>query len=395
MSRKPTVITALSLLAALAGCRKESPVGLRLTNAYPEYHSASSFVKVSATDSWTLSLEYPAGGPGWASVNPASGTGSVNNVSLTLAKNPSAEPRELTLVLSSAGGGNQVRATVLQAGKTPSAVAGRYANAYDVAPMGWLELPAMRAGDGRNALAHNMAGGAYKRTDGTRNWTAYWDYGEHLSLWVAYPLNNSLRGNGKFDYLWGFDPMLPTGIQPDITGRSYGGYAFGGGNWTRGHQLPRHDRQLTQASVASTCYPSNLTPQDGSFNSGIWVNLENKVRSYAALADTLYVVTGCLWEGSATRTENRSGFAVKVPTHYFKALLYSRQNADALELKAAGFLLPHQASVAAGDFLSYICSVEELEKQTGIDFFPNLARRFGAALAREVESRVPDSFWKR
>ena len=38
---------------------------------------------------------------------------------------------------------------------------------------------------------------------------------------------------------------------------------------------------------------------------------------------------------------------------------------------AVGFLLPHDASIAKKDFMDYICSIDELEKETGIDFFPN------------------------
>lgn len=397
MSRKHFLIALSVLLVALAGCQKEDSVSINPRSTSLSAGAGSVFVGVVAQGAWTLSLEYPStsSATAWASVNPTSGTGSQNDVILSFSANDSDNVREVTLVLTPAKGA-AARVTLMQAGKGEEAVSGNYG--YDVAPMDWLELPAMVPGDGRELLVHDMAGGKYvsQAKSGTRNFSCYWDYDDHLSLWVAYPLNNSLRGNGNFDYVWGFDPILPQSIQPDITMRSYGGTAFGGGNWNRGHQLPRKDRQLSLQAVASTCYPTNMTPQDGSFNGGIWATLEGRVRNYAALSDTLYVVTGCLFDSSNKYSGNNSGFYVKIPTHYFKALLYKGNNSATVTdgYMAVGFYLPHDAGIAGGNSNDYICSIAELEAKTGIDFFPNLAKKIGPEKASQIEGKTPDNFWK-
>ena len=121
------------------------------------------------------------------------------------------------------------------------------------------------------------------------------------------------------------------------------------------------------------------------------------MRNYAAQSDTLYVVTGCLFEKSQRTSGNNSGFYVKIPTHYFKALLYKGSNSATVTdgYMAAGFILPHDASIANGDCMDYICSISELEEQTGIDFFPNLAKKLGAEKARQIETQTPDNFWKK
>lgn len=392
MSRKHLLIALSILLVALAGCQKEDSVSINPRSTSLNAGAGSVFVGVVAQGAWTLSLEYPStsSAAAWASVSPASGTGSQNDVLVSYSANDSENVREVTLVLKPAKGA-AARVTLVQAAKSEEAVGGNYG--YDVAPMDWLELPAMKAGDGRELLVHDMAGGKYinRGKSGTRNWSCYWDYKEHLSLWVAYPHNNALKGSGSRSNEWGWDALLPHNLQPDLTQGSYGG------GWTRGHQIPSADRLTTRAANVSTFVPTNMTPQEYNFNSGIWANLEGKVRNYASQSDTLYVVTGCLFDKSQQTSGKNSGFYVKVPTHYFKALLYKGSNSATVidGYMAAGFILPHDASIANGNCMDYICSISELEEQTGIDFFPNLAKKLGAEKARQIETQTPDNFWKK
>lgn len=391
MSRKHFLIALSILLVAVWGCQKEDSVSINPRSTSLNAGAGSVFVGIVAQGAWTLSLEYPASSslPSWATVNPTSGTGSQNDVVLSFSANESGNVREVTLVLTPAKGA-AARVTMVQAGKGEEAVSGNYG--YDVAPMDWLELPAMKAGDGRELLVHDMSGGKYTNQgkSGTRNWSCYWDYDDHLSLWVAYPLNNSLKGSGSRSNEWGWDALLPHNLQPDLTQGSYGG------GWTRGHQIPSADRLTTRAANVSTFVPTNMTPQEYNFNAGIWASLEGRVRSYAALSDTLYVVTGALFDGSSKVSGNNSGFYVKIPTHYFKALLYKGNNSATVTdgYMAVGFYLPHDASIANGNSNDYICSIAELEAKTGIDFFPNLAKKIGTEKAGQIEGETPNNFWK-
>lgn len=394
MSRKHLLIALSVLLVALAGCQKEDSVSLNPRSTSLSAGAGSVFVGVVAQGAWTLSLEYPStsSAAAWASVNPASGTGSQNDVQLSYSANDSENVREVTLVLTPAQGA-AARVTLTQAAKSERAVDGNYG--YDVAPMDWLELPAMKAGDRRELLVHDMAGGKYinRGKSGTRNWSCYWDYDEHLSLWVAYPLNNSLKGSGSRKDGWGaIDPCLPQSLQPFLGNGSYGG------GWTRGHQIPAADRASSNAAAhRSTYYSTNQTPQDYDFNTGIWAKLEAKVRDYASLSDTLYVVTGALFDKSTNWSGNSSGFRVKVPTHYFKALLFKGTNDATVTdgYMAAGFFLPHDTSIGNDKFINYIYSISDLEELTGLDFFPNLTKKLGTEKAARIETEEPNNFWKK
>ena len=378
---------ALAALAAgLAACEKpeefDTNTAVVLRQAELETEGGSTFVSVTCKGDWNLVAECSDGGT-WATVSPASGSGNKGDIQLVYRANESTDSRSVTLILKPSSG-SEARATAYQAGEAPDEVYG-----YDVAPMAWLELPATVAKDGRELLVHDMQGGKYRsdRLSGTRNWSCYWDYAEHLSLWVAYPLNNSLIGNGSRTNAWGFDPLLPQELQPNLVNGSYGG------GWTRGHQLPSADR-LTYAANVSTFVPTNMTPQDYDFNGEIWASLEGKVRGYAKTADTLYVVTGCLFDKSVRTTGTSSGFAVKIPTHYFKALLYRGSSTYATQgFMAAGFILPHKNEIRKDNCLNYICSIDKLEKETGIDFFPVLEQVVGKETAAQIEAAEPSKWW--
>ena len=356
----------------------------------------SAFLSVGAGGAWTINVSYSDATGNWAAVSPAQGNGSTNSVIFSFGANESTESRSVTLTLT-VENGVPATLTLTQKGKENMPGGKMSGYGFDTTNVGWLELPATIADDGNEWFAHDMMGGDYFSKSGQqRNYSFYWDYKEHLSHWVAYPLNSSLYGSNSFEYLWGFDPLLPASLQPDITSHSYGGIAFGGGNWNRGHQLPRADRQTSQAAVASTCYPTNMTPQDGTFNAGIWALLESKVRGYAPKSgtDTLYVVTGCVLEGSTTFTGTSSGFAVKVPSAYFKALLRSSTTQGFGGYMACGFYLPHSPSLKKENLMDYILSIDDLEKKTGFTFFVNLPAKVGEENARKIKSQEPVSWWK-
>ena len=386
------------LTLLLPACEKEEDSDSYVAFVTPrktllEAAAGSCFVEVDVAEgiSWALNLEYPSGEAGWASVDPSTGKGPLGNVRLRYGENEGESSRMLVLVLVP-GKGSPVRFELEQLGASAHVI-NHYG--YDVAPMDWLELPAMTADDGRELLVHAMDGGKYysKAQNGVRNWSCYWDYEEHLSPWVAYPLNNSIKGSGSRSNAWGYDPLLPTELQPNLTNNSYG-WSNGEG-WTRGHQIPSADRLATYAANASTFVPTNMTPQQYDFNCEIWADLEGKVRAYAAQSDTLYVVTGCCFENSTMTTGTNSGFAVKVPTHYFKVLLYKGPATAASATDgymAAGYLLPHDKDIAFDNYKDYIMSVDELEARTGFDFFPNLIKKIGQDKADKIESTLL-SWW--
>lgn len=390
---KKQIVFSLFFLVALMGCQKGEPfdtaTAVLLRQADLEQAGGSTFVSVTCKGTWNLVAECSDGGA-WATLSATSGSGNRGDILLKYDPNPGEETRSVTVILKP-GNGAEARVTAYQAGVEPEPVYG-----YDVAPMSWLELPATTAGDGRTLLVHDMQGGQYKsnRVSGTRNWSCYWDYENRVSLWVAYPMNNNLKGSGNRTDMWGYDPLLPQDLQQSITMRFSSNRYYSDPLYDRGHQIPSADRLNYSANV-TTFYATNMTPQSGSFNSNIWAALEGKVRGYASSADTLYVVTGCVVDNTQTYVRDVAGHNIAVPTAYFKALLYKGNSTYATQgYMAAGFLLPHDDNIAAKNCLNYIRSIDQLEQETGIDFFPALEKVVGKETAAKIEAEEPSKWWK-
>ena len=215
-----------------------------------------------------------------------------------------------------------------------------------------------------------------------------------VAHWVAYPLCPLYLGSQKRTDEWAYDPNVPQSQQPVLF------RGFGGGGYDRGHQLPSADRTCCREANEQTFYFTNMTPQRGVyFNQKIWASFETRVRDWSRNADTLYVVTGCVVKGSTLTARDNDRKSVTVPVGYFKALLwYSKSStvtAQNAGYRAAAFYLEHKDYSQTGIDRSMSMSVDELEEMVGMDFFPNLKTKAGAAIADRVEAADPknDTFW--
>lgn len=175
--------------------------------------------------------------------------------------------------------------------------------------------------------------------------------------WTAHVLRKSdIRNNNFKRPYFEVDPMVKTGAA------HWRNYKKSG--YDRGHLVPAGDRTGSKKVYEETFLTSNISPQEHEFNAGIWNRLEQKTRYYAKRYDELYVVTGPVFKGARDEigTEN-----VTVPSAFYK-IIY-RQNENGTK-KILAFLMPHQAN--SKPIYDFVTSVDEIEQQTGIDFFSQL-----------------------
>lgn len=133
--------------------------------------------------------------------------------------------------------------------------------------------------------------------------------------------------------------------------------------YDRGHLCPAGDRRFSKTAHDETFLTSNISPQEHQFNSGIWNRLEQKVRYWAKKYDGVFVVTGgILKDGLKTIGEER----VAVPNQFYKIVLDNTNGNP----RVLAFLLNHNDSDLP--LYKFVVSVDEVEKLTGIDFFPEL-----------------------
>lgn len=373
------VFSFLSLSSCEGAGGEEQSVSVYMKTESVSKEAGSAFVTVEASKGWSLGLEFMSGANAWAKLNRTSGSGNAYDVILSYDANEGETERVLEIVLRS--GNKTDRWTLVQTGASSADP--------DPEPSGevpsWMELPAMS--DGLDYYNHHfsMNGKTY------RNYSFGWDSGALLAQWVAYSLSNVYLGSQSRTDEWAADPELPYQMQPIM-------YKGLGGGYDRGHQLPSADRTCCYDANAQTFYFTNMTPQLGQkFNQSIWANFEGKVRSISKKADTLYVVTGCVVDGSTKTHNDNEGKAVTVPAGYFKALLYysKASTVGTGGYSAAGFYLEHKNYSQANIDKSMCMSIADLEKKTGLDFFANLPGKVGQALAERIETEDPSgvSIW--
>ncbi len=193
-------------------------------------------------------------------------------------------------------------------------------------------------------------------------------------VWVAYLLTADEVFAAETDRADNFreDPSIPTG---SATLADYRGSGY-----DRGHLIPAADQKWSAEAMDDSFFLSNMSPQTHSFNAGIWSKLESAVRTMAAQNREICVVTGPVLTDGPYKTIGANN--VSVPNYYYKVIL------DYLEpeKKAIGFIL---AQDDKGSLSAFAVSVDDVEKLTGIDFFPLLDDADESAL----ESTFDVSLW--
>jgi len=174
--------------------------------------------------------------------------------------------------------------------------------------------------------------------------------------WVAYPLlafgitGDAERDQERFQP----DPFVESGsaLPTDYTRSGY----------DRGHLAPAGDFKFSQRLTKQSFYMSNISPQAPQFNRGIWKELEDQVRAWARRDRGLYVVTGPVLKPGLETIGKKN--EVAVPEQYYKIILYC----NSPSIRIVGFLLNNEPSDEP--LQSFVVPVDQIERLTGIDFFP-------------------------
>ncbi len=175
-----------------------------------------------------------------------------------------------------------------------------------------------------------------------------------LANWVAYELTKQetkkiVGRSNKFIP----DPEVKIGTSEDKD--------YSGSGYDKGHLAPAADMGWSSNTMAESFYYSNMSPQLPGFNRGIWKKLEELVRTWAIVNDTIYVVTGpVLTTGLKTIGPDK----ISVPDYFYKVILDYTQP----DVKGIGFIISNASSGLP--LQNFAVTIDSVEKFTGIDFFP-------------------------
>ena len=178
-----------------------------------------------------------------------------------------------------------------------------------------------------------------------------------IPVYVAYTLlpQNAL---GCFPRTNAFVPdqsLGGTGARPDD---------YAGTGYDKGHAAPDGDLSWTQQVEYESFLMTNMYPQHGSLNRGIWKLLETAVRGWAVqLNQPFTIFVGAVYDG----TDPTIGKGVIVPHGYYKIVI---NNATG---QVAGWAFPHTKPYVnlGNDLTKFRMSISQIEKAANVNFaFP-------------------------
>ena len=205
-----------------------------------------------------------------------------------------------------------------------------------------------------------------------RNYTVFYDESRYAPLWCAHAMHKGMwpkkvsRQSGWID-----DPAISLTQQGGLDNASSIGYS-------RGHLVSSGERLSTTQQNKQTFYHSNQAPQrQNNFNGTIWSRMEDAIIDAAPSAgstDTLYVVTGVLYEYSGNPTTKPSGsLNVPIPTHFYKCAMLCSFDGSGNVTAARGIAyLFENKDYSDNNYSAYTTTIDEVETRAGFDFFPRI-----------------------
>lgn len=157
--------------------------------------------------------------------------------------------------------------------------------------------------------------------------------------------------------------------------------------YDRGHLVPAEDMSYSEKTMYESFYMTNVSPQDPSFNRGIWKSLEDKVRKWASENKKLYIISGPVLPKRVSSTLEYIGKSsdVLVPKKFYKVIL----DAENPSRKGIAFVFNNGAN--AKTLKEYACSIDEVETLTGLNFFPEMSAQDEALLEAQFDYSLWDT----
>jgi endonuclease G len=156
---------------------------------------------------------------------------------------------------------------------------------------------------------------------------------------------------------------------------------YRGSGWSRGHMCPAGDNKWSRQAMYDSFSLVNVCPQHSKLNSGLWNSIEMDCRKWARKYNEVYIVCGpVLMKG---KHETIGTNEVVVPEAFFKVVLCLTDKP-----KALGYIVKNTEGNKKKDL--YYNSIDQVERITGIDFFPALPDD----IENKVEAQADINDWK-
>jgi len=181
-----------------------------------------------------------------------------------------------------------------------------------------------------------------------------------IPVYVAYTLQpqNAL---GCFPRTNAFvaDASIKDGAKPDD---------YAGTGYDKGHAAPDGDLSWTQQVEYESFLMTNMYPQHGSLNRGIWKLLETSVRGWAVQRNQAYTIYVGAYYGTGNE---KIGNGVVVPHGYYKIVINNVTH------EVAGWQFPHKKPYVnlGNDLTQFRAPLAQIQEYAGVKYpFPPNAK---------------------
>ena len=193
--------------------------------------------------------------------------------------------------------------------------------------------------------------------------------------WVAWRLSaEHIRGKAQWtNNAWheDFDVSMPRATNRDYEST----------NWDHGHMCPPEDNMWNSDALYETFLYTNCCPQNAILNDGTWNQIEIACRQWAEKYGELDIVCGPIFfrQQHETIGDNK----VVVPEAFFKVIVCMSGDTP----KGIAFILRNSNANKVKDL--HVNYIKEVERITGITFFPHLPKE----LAESIKNKVSLDDW--
>ena len=365
-----TIAGASTLLLLFSSCSKKQErheaieTSLSVQNHAGNRHNISAdeqsfFLRLSAPKAWTLSLKGDASS--WLSLDVKQGEASPSySVIVKVKQNTSKSERVALITLHS--GAEDKTLTLVQSAEGAFTGSNSGLTGSQTADAQRIEIPALRNTKQDLFIVH-------RTQDGTVNYSLEYSLERYHPRWVAFVFDNTTAAERwkTRTNAWKWDPQVPSQYSTIVASS---------------------DRYYSKDANEQTFYYTNMSPQRQEHNGGVWARLEEKVQSWGRrpnFREILYVVKGGTID-DAQIEPRRLGGKMVIPKYYYMALVVKKPNG---EYHGLAFWTEHRNYAPTTPLRSLTISIDELERRTGIDFFPNLADD----IETQVEAELPENNW--
>ena len=158
---------------------------------------------------------------------------------------------------------------------------------------------------------------------------------------------------------------------------------YSNSGYDRGHMAPNYAIATRYGHEAQreTFLMSNITPQAPDLNRIWWRVLEEKeANDFAVRLERVWVVTGPVFAGDVKKLAS----GVDVPSAFYRIIL----DEESGQPRVLAFIAP-QTVTGHEPLTQFLTSVREIEKQTGLDFYPELPKE----VQDRIETPRADRLW--